>query len=70
MPTIIIDGQFAGTWKRKIKNKGIDIEFNLFRIDILSIDEIIVTKEDRKQRLRLSYFYLGRSTEIRVPSLA
>jgi hypothetical protein len=30
MPTIIIDGQVAGTWKRTIKNKGIDIEFNLF----------------------------------------
>jgi hypothetical protein len=23
MPTIIIDGQVAGTWKRTIKNKGI-----------------------------------------------
>jgi hypothetical protein len=30
MPTIIIEGQVAGTWKRTIKNKGIDIEFNLF----------------------------------------
>jgi hypothetical protein len=30
MPTIVIDGQIAGTWKRTIKNKGIDIEFNLF----------------------------------------
>jgi hypothetical protein len=30
MPTIIIDGQVAGKWKRTIKNKGIDIEFNLF----------------------------------------
>jgi hypothetical protein len=30
MPTIIIDGQVAGTWNRTIKNKGINIEFNLF----------------------------------------
>ncbi|MFD0682556.1 MULTISPECIES: winged helix DNA-binding domain-containing protein [unclassified Paenibacillus] len=30
MPTLIIDGQVAGTWKRTIKSKGIDIEFNLF----------------------------------------
>lgn len=31
MPIIIIDGQVAGIWKRTIKPKGIDIEFNLFR---------------------------------------
>jgi hypothetical protein len=38
MPTIIIDGQVADTWKRTIKNKGIDIEFNLF-----------IPLEDRKE---------------------
>jgi len=30
MPTIVIDGQISGTWKRTIKNKGIDIDFILF----------------------------------------
>jgi hypothetical protein len=30
MPTIVIDGQVAGKWKRTIKKKGIDIEFYLF----------------------------------------
>ncbi|WP_068781306.1 winged helix DNA-binding domain-containing protein [Paenibacillus sp. GM2] len=30
MPTIVIDGQIVGIWKRAIKNKGIDIEFDLF----------------------------------------
>lgn len=30
MPIILIDNQIAGTWKRTLKNKGIDIEFNLF----------------------------------------
>lgn len=30
MPTIVIDGQVAGIWKRSIKKKGIDIEMNLF----------------------------------------
>lgn len=29
-PIILIDSQIAGTWKRTIKNKGIDIEFSLF----------------------------------------
>ncbi|WMT43177.1 winged helix DNA-binding domain-containing protein [Paenibacillus sp. D2_2] len=28
MPTIVIDGQIAGIWKRSIKSKGIDIEFD------------------------------------------
>ncbi|MBD2860648.1 winged helix DNA-binding domain-containing protein [Paenibacillus oceani] len=30
LPTIVLDSQIAGTWKRTIKSKGIDIEFNLF----------------------------------------
>ncbi|AZS15222.1 winged helix DNA-binding domain-containing protein [Paenibacillus lutimineralis] len=30
MATIVIDGHIAGIWKRSIKNKGIDIEFDLF----------------------------------------
>ncbi|WP_433944779.1 winged helix DNA-binding domain-containing protein [Paenibacillus sp. SN-8-1] len=30
MPTIVIDGQVSGLWKRTIKSKGIDIEFHLF----------------------------------------
>ncbi|TBL77497.1 winged helix DNA-binding domain-containing protein [Paenibacillus thalictri] len=30
MPTIVIDGQVSGIWKRTVKTKGIDIEFNLF----------------------------------------
>lgn len=30
MPTIVIDGQVSGIWKRTMKSKGIDIEFNLF----------------------------------------
>lgn len=30
MPTILIDSQIVGTWKRTMKNKGIDIEFSLF----------------------------------------
>jgi hypothetical protein len=30
MPIIVIDGQTAGIWKRTIKKKGIDLEFQLF----------------------------------------
>lgn len=30
MPTILIDGQVTGIWKRTIKNKSITIEFDLF----------------------------------------
>ncbi|RED65528.1 winged helix DNA-binding domain-containing protein [Cohnella lupini] len=30
MPTIVIDGQVVGLWKRTVKKKGIDIELNLF----------------------------------------
>ncbi|MNP42853.1 hypothetical protein D3C76_1366430 [compost metagenome] len=30
MPTIVIDGQVAGIWKRKIKAKGLDIVLELF----------------------------------------
>ncbi|RKN85962.1 winged helix DNA-binding domain-containing protein [Paenibacillus ginsengarvi] len=30
MPTIVIDGQVSGIWKRTLKSKGIDIEFILF----------------------------------------
>lgn len=30
LPTLVIDSQIFGTWKRTIKKKGIDIEFNLF----------------------------------------
>jgi hypothetical protein len=28
--TIIIGGQIAGTWRRTINNKSLDLEFNLF----------------------------------------
>ncbi|WP_219639856.1 winged helix DNA-binding domain-containing protein [Cohnella sp. CFH 77786] len=30
MPTVVIDGQVAGLWKRTVKKKGIDIEIRLF----------------------------------------
>jgi len=30
MPTIVIDGQVAGIWKRTIKSKGVDIVLHLF----------------------------------------
>jgi len=30
MPTIVVDGQVSGIWKRTLKKKGIDFEFNLF----------------------------------------
>ncbi|MEW9701271.1 winged helix DNA-binding domain-containing protein [Paenibacillus sp. SI8] len=30
MPTVVIDGQVAGLWKRTIKKKGMDIEIRLF----------------------------------------
>ncbi|WP_127529909.1 winged helix DNA-binding domain-containing protein [Paenibacillus kobensis] len=30
MPTIVVDGQVCGIWKRTVKSKGIDIEFKLF----------------------------------------
>ncbi|MCD9024769.1 winged helix DNA-binding domain-containing protein [Cohnella sp. NL03-T5] len=41
MPTIVIDGQVAGKWKRTIKSKGIDIEFNLFA-PLKDIEERII----------------------------
>jgi hypothetical protein len=46
MPTIIIDGQIAGTWKRTIKNKGIDIEFNLFE-PLEDMEESIIKTAQR-----------------------
>jgi hypothetical protein len=41
MPIIIIDGQVVGTWKRTIKNRGIDIEFNLF-VPLEDMEENII----------------------------
>jgi hypothetical protein len=46
MPTIVIDGQIVGIWKRSIKNKGIDIEFDLF-IPLADREESIIKAAER-----------------------
>ncbi|MCQ6559854.1 winged helix DNA-binding domain-containing protein [Paenibacillus mendelii] len=43
MPTILIDGQVAGLWKRTMKKKGIDMEFNLFAPHEDQADRILET---------------------------
>jgi hypothetical protein len=45
-PTIIIDGQVAGTWKRTIKKQGIDIEFYVFA-PLVNREESIIEAAER-----------------------
>ncbi len=44
-PTIVIDSQIAGTWKRTMKKNGIDINFNLFSPLNLSEEHFIQAAE-------------------------
>lgn len=41
MPTIVIDGQVAGIWKRTVKKKGLEMEFHLFAPHQGREDEIV-----------------------------
>ena len=58
MPTIVVDGQVAGTWKRNVKKRGMDIELYLFR-----------AQEDRENELKTASLRYSEFMELPLTSI-